>query len=346
MRSRPPGRVPVPVLAAAAVAGVGLELAALELAGLRLTGLDPAALGLGRGPGPALAAHGLGVALLAPALLHIVSPGRAPARGEALFVLVQCLFLPLLGPLLLGLVHGVVVRLPRFREAAGEFIVHRTARGENVTGRLEAPLEAPLLDLLRELDVEHRRRVVLSVSSLDPARAIPILREALRDPDEEVRLFAYGVLSRHEDHLNRQILALQAAPATTSAERAAAAARLGDLYHEFCYLGLAGTQLQRFYLERAAAAYADALALDPEQPRVELKRARVHIRLRDPERAEEALVAAIVGGLPVAETMPWQAEIYFLRGELNLMRGMLQALRREPAIPDRMRRVAAYWRTA
>jgi hypothetical protein len=74
------------------------------------------------------------------------------------------------------------------RATPGEPSSSIAPRPQNVTGLLEAPLEAPLLDLLRVLDVERRRRAVLSLSDLDPRRSIPILREALRDPDEEVRL--------------------------------------------------------------------------------------------------------------------------------------------------------------
>lgn len=340
MRCMPAGRSRLLGLAFVCAAAIGwiLELAALRLA-------------LAGGPlVPALLAHLAAAALVTPALVRATpEAAREDERAEALFVLVHCLFLPVLGPLLVLVLHAIVVRLPR-HEAPGErFIVHRTAAGKNVTGLLEAPLEAPLLDLLRVLDVERRRRAVLSLSDLDPRRSIPILREALRDPDEEVRLFAYGILSAHEDHLNRQILALLASisgPEGAGEASAAVETRLGDLYHEFGYLGLAGPQIQRFYLERAVECYERALMQEPEQPRVLLKLGRVFIRLRLPDRAEEALVAAILAGLPVVETMPWQAEIYFLRGERLLMQGLLQVMRREPAVPERMRRVVAFWRTA
>ena len=334
------GRSRLRGLAAGLAAAFGwlLELTALRLA-------------IAGGPlVPALLAHLAAAVLVTPALVRATPEAAGEdERAEALFAFVHCLFLPVLGPLLVLVLHAIVVRLPR-HEAPGErFIVHRTAAGKNATGILEAPLEAPLLDLLRVLDVERRRRAVLSLSDLDPRRSIPILREALRDPDEEVRLFAYGILSAHEDHLNRQILALLASisgPQGAGEASAAVEARLGDLYHEFGYLGLAGSQIQRFYLGRAVECYERSLMQEPEQPRVLLKLARVFVRLRLPDRAEEALVAAILGGLPVVETMPWQAEVYFLRGEQLLMQGLLQVMRREPAVPERMRRPIAFWRTA
>jgi hypothetical protein len=119
--------------------------------------------------------------------------------------------------------------------------------------------------------------------------------------------------------------------------------QLGDLYHEFCHLGLVGPPIKTFYLGRAVECYERSLAIDPVQPRVQLKRARALLRLNQPDRAESALVEATLGGLPVVEIMPWQAEVYFQRGEIELLSGLVQAMRREKVVAPAIRKAIEFW---
>ena len=259
--------------------------------------------------GSALASIGLfaaGAALAGWPLLRLGGPVRA---GNALLVFALALFIPVLGPVGLG---AVLVVRARFRPAPRERA--RLSEAPPLPGQ---PLVAggrrfgpgALEGILRHAaDPDARMRVVLACRQLRTRSAVALLRLALRDPADDVRLLAYAVLDARERALQVEIQAL-----SRDADRArspAADARLAELYWELAYQELVEGELHTFCLERALEHARQALRA-AAVPRMALVAGRALLRLRRPAEARAFLVDACQRGLPLEVVGPYLAEAGF-----------------------------------
>jgi hypothetical protein len=224
--------------------------------------------------GLALAAllHGLAVVGVVP-LLNAAARGFALSRPTPLAV-VTALFVPVLGPL--GL-WALFRALGRSAHAAGLGAPPTITRLPSLPADAPEPVGEPLgmgalaARIRYSRDANTRLKSVLATRRLDGACATQLLRAALRDSHEDVRLLAYALLEdreRQADATVRDLLAtLAAAP---PARRAAINERLANAYWELCYQGLVAGELESFSLARALehldAAGASAAVISTANP--------------------------------------------------------------------------------
>ena len=319
-----------------AVSATAAELAAaLALAG----GPSPAALLL------ALALHGAGV-LLAARLLDGVARACALPPVTPVAV-VAALFLPVVGPLGLGVLLRAMGRRARAATAgpppritlrpelpaaapvpavarAGDANIAGAGRATGTTsdgsagsgdphGHLGPGALAARLRFAREPDA--RVRAVLATRRLDGARATPLLRAALRDQHEDVRLLAYALLEDRERQGDATIRALLAALAVAAPDRRAALnEQLAHAYWELCYQQLVAGELEAFSLARALE-HLDAATGDlPERNGARwLLRGRVLLRQGAGASARAALEESRRCGVPARTVDPYLAESLYLQ---------------------------------
>jgi hypothetical protein len=300
-----------------------------------------AALALGGAPSAAAlvlagALHALGV-WLAVRLLDGVAralalPPVTPVAGVA------ALFLPVVGPLGLGLLLRAVAgraraaragappritRMPELPAAApveigpdgGAALGEAAARGAD--GELHSHLGPGALSarLRFARDPGTRVRAVLATRRLDGALATPLLRGALRDHHEDVRLLAYALLEDRERQGDATIRALLAALAVAAPpQRAALHERLANAYWELCYQQLVAGELEAFVLTRALE-HLDAAAGDlPEKSGARwLLRGRVLLRQGAGAMARAALDESRRCGMPSRTVDPYLAESQYLQ---------------------------------
>jgi hypothetical protein len=163
-------------------------------------------------------------------------------------------------------------------------------------------------------DARARVRAVLATRRLEGVRATPLLRQALRDGHEDVRLLAYALLEDRErqgDALIRRLLAaLAAAP---EALRAGVHEQLANAYWELCYQQLVAGELESFALSRAlehldAAGTAAGVRASARW----LLRARVLLRQGNAVAARAALEESRRRGMPARTIDPYMVETFFV----------------------------------
>ncbi len=236
---------------------------------------------------------------------------------------VTAIFLPIVGPLGLGLLLRAVARgartrgrslpptitlLPSLPAAAPETAGETLGIGA-VASRLRF---AP--------DSGARVRAVLATRRLDGARAVPLLREALRDRQEDVRLLAYALLEdreRQADATVRGLLAALALAGPPSSQAAVLHDRLANAYWEMCYQELVAGELESFALARVVEHLDAAAATGGPTAARWLLRARVLLRRGDAAGAREALDESRRAGMPARTVDRYVAEVAFVERSVD-----------------------------
>ncbi len=184
---------------------------------------------------------------------------------------------------------------------------------------------AGLIPLLyRVADPQWRKEALLGCRGLDDKQAIPILRTALADPADEVRLLAHLLLTSKERKLSQQLdhlLNLDKDPDPDGDRQE----KLAGLYWDFVYLELSTGEVAQHLLHQALSCIQAAIASLPSASRY-LLRARLQIALGQLQEAKESLSAAHNLGMPQDNIAIHYAEIAFREGCYKEVKSQLDSL--------------------
>jgi hypothetical protein len=155
-------------------------------------------------------------------------------------------------------------------------------------------------------------RVVLACRQLRTRASVGLLRLALRDPVDDVRLLAYAVLDAREREIQVEIQALSSRLAAPGERPLPLSlhARLAELYWELVYQELVGGELLAHCLDKVLDHTGRALAAR-DMPRMAFLAGRALLRLGRPGEARTALIGAFERGLPMEILGPYLAEAAF-----------------------------------
>lgn len=258
---------------------------------------------------------------------------RAPrGHGLALFFCIG-FFIPVLGSL--GLLALVRLGLCRHRSAAEDWMLAIETAPLPARPRPESRFPRQRQGLLVEVLAhsprpERRLESILRTRHLENRDAIPILRQGLKDAEDEVRLLSFALIDGKEKAINARIQELQScleAPASADSEARA------QLHHELAQqhwalvdAGLAQGNLSQHALERAlvhAQAASEAL---PHDAGLRLLLGRICLRLGEERAARQHLEAARELGLPRSKVAPYLAELAFQRGDYHEVESQIEQL--------------------
>jgi hypothetical protein len=297
--------VPAPGARALARDALAASLLICEAAGL-------AGAWLGRS-GSALALHAL-VLPLAFTLVRCCRPESwhwLAALAPALLVLA----LPGVGALVL-----IFVMLPawqRPRQDRSSILLDVGSSQELESGTVPAAAPRAIRDVLASsAGLAERLDAVLAVRRLPARSAVPILRLAFADHNEDVRLLAFADLERRESKLRARIqetrAALACAAELPSYGRAHLQHRLAQDHWELVDGGFVHGALELRVLERAAE-FAEASLGSHSIGSAAVLLARVALRQRRPELAWRWLEEAERSGVSRAVSAPLFAEAAYLQ---------------------------------
>lgn len=277
-----------------------------------------------------LLAHALACGLLTLVLLLLL-PSRYRGRTllTALFLFTLQFAIPFLGSL--GVFTGVLLALylPR--------TVHDTPWQE--VGIPELPFqpvnmdqqiiysEGGLRQILHEAgSIDKRLKALLATRQMAERDAVELLREALKDPADDVRLLAYSMLEQKEEALINQARRLHIALDDPDSENPSRLQRrLAQVWWETAYLGLAQGGLRSYYLDsarRLLMGLTDSVAIHSDW----LLLGRVELALGNITGARRAFDHALDRGAPQELILPYQAEVAFLERDFQRVRFCLARL--------------------
>lgn len=298
-------------------------------------------------PLPALAWHA--IAALSSAFAGIrISRGVPDARPAFAGIVSGALVLTLPALGFLGLVWIVLPHLAAPRRAARDNVLELELpafhQRESVSFDAARNSRAIEDELAPERPIEQRVRSVMALRRMDPQRAVPLLRIALGDPSEDVRLLAYAILERREKQIRSRITAAltELREGATPAARATLLRNLANDHWELVYGEFSEGEGQALQLEQAAHWAETALAAGFDGT-VALLFARVRLKQQRPEAAWQLIVAAERAGVATGVCAPLLAEAAFLMRNFDAIPRLLARVADDPMQPPRLEPVAQFW---
>lgn len=327
-----------PVSLIVVLAGLALELLAGYLLAVQ-SAVWPAA------PWTAAAAHLLAAALVALGVSGLLPVRyRQPPVGALAFLFSVAFFVPILGTI--GLLTALPMGLHSAR--APETAIWQRRRIPDLPYRPMRVatdtifLRDGLMSVLTHSgDRARRQEAVLGCRYLNPRQAVPVLRTALSDSADDVRLLAYSMLAGKEGALEEQI-----GERLTEVERHPGDGELheelAELYWEYAYLDLARAGLRGLVLDRALHHVDVALEAGQDPGRL-LMRGRICTATARYDEARDALQAAEDMGIGADKIAPHRAELWFRRGEYSRVPDELRRLSVHAQRDPNLNPLVAYW---
>lgn len=291
--------------------------------------------------------HGLASALLSGGVwLLLPKRYKYPLPWSLLFIFSLSFFVPLLGALGVAAAVFPALFLPRRRN-------EQVWQAQGVPELPFRPLERKqelmfsdggLQDVLRHAPDPETRITALFATRRMPGRdSIPILKMALRDPSDDVRLLAYSMLDQRESQVNQRIEAgLASLASTEGTQKAAAHGNLANWFWELAYLGLAQGSVLEHVLLQAAEHIDAALAIEASGERY-LLAGRIALERGLLDTAYALFQMAEEAGLPATQLIPFRAELAFNRRRFGEVTEALSGLSDEMLQRPQFAALARYW---
>ncbi|WP_460132200.1 HEAT repeat domain-containing protein [Pseudomonas sp. S1_E04] len=274
--------------------------------------------------------HGLACLMLCAAVwLLLPARYRAPLPWSPLFIFSLAFFVPVIGTL--GVIASIfpALYLPRKRDQQGWQAVGIPSLPFRAKAQTRTPIFADggLQDVLRHApDPDQRLAALLATRRMPGKEAVPILKLALGDPSDDVRLLAYSMLDKQESDINLHIqMCLEQLAGTSPRTAGPVHSMLARWYWELAYLGLAQGSVLEHVLNQASEHAEQGLAAG-ESGELFLLAGRIALQRGENERAEELLHKAQENGLGAAQLLPFHAELAFEAGRYHEIPGLLASL--------------------
>ncbi|MEI8620756.1 protein PelE [Pseudoalteromonas sp. B129b] len=188
-----------------------------------------------------------------------------------------------------------------------------------------------------------RLSAVMAARHMSDSQAIPILKLALKDLEDDIRLLAYSTLDGKETKLNEKISLYQQEIVVTTKQPKLShlQKQLAELYWELSYLGLAQGALRKYVLEKAEALAQQSIE-HVKTPATFIFLGRISLALDKYEIAHEYLLKATEFGMARRHVLPYKAEVAFCMNKFDDCKRYLKELPEQPKGSE-LRHLQEYW---
>jgi len=296
----------------------------------------------------ALLCHLIASAVAAYILLKIIVPDHNEARVKICILFFLIIFyLPVLG--LIGLILAIpsvagrsakpekpnfVMSVNKIRDLPSE---------STVTGGQPVNLHS-LYDLYRSRNSDRRLQAVYATLKLKDRDAIPLLRTALGDPVDDIRLLAYALLDRKEYRLSKRIEKFkQELEKKENSRKKQLYRQIANDYWELAHLGLVQGEAKKHVLNMAYEYVELGLGYSSQDSGLLLQYAQILLRLGNYKQAFEQFKKAEVLGIEHISLLAYYAEIAFCSRRYHEVKQLMTEIELPSAYPL-LTTTARFWR--
>jgi hypothetical protein len=297
----------------------------------------------------ALFLHFIASVVAAFAFTKIILLRHDPAVVKiSIFFFVLIFYLPVLGliglilaiPFVANTAHGkpqrqnLLMKVNKIRDLPSEATV---TGGQPVTSH-------SLYDLYRSRNPDKRLQAVYATLKLKDRDAIPLLRLALGDAVDDIRLLAYALLDRKEYRLSKSIeKAKQDLDKQDLSRRKQLYRQIANDYWELAHLGLVQGEAKNHVLGMAYKYIELGLGHSPQDSGLLFQYAQILLRLGKYSQALEQFQKAEVSGIEYVSLLTYYAEIAFYTRRYHDVKQLMTEVELPAAYPL-LTTAARFWR--
>jgi len=294
----------------------------------------------------ALILHVLSASLFPFALYQLLPVPYRQNKVIFSFLFLMCWLVPVVSGigLLLSLSMGLYYTKPI------EVEVTRTVHAEDLpedilqSVQLAQYNEGSVIGILESSSIEEQRiKAVLNTRQMTDQEAIPILKMALLDPVDEVRLLAYSMLDKKEKNIGHAIHQQIQTLDNSASNPVRVHLRLAESYWELSYLGLVTGQAKLHVLNDAYEQIKLAIKMNTQDGATYFLQARIALALNDYKVAELSLKQALALGMNFAQVAPYQAELAFVTRQFDKIEQYIGSIDKTAKDNDVMAEVVKQW---
>lgn len=241
-----------------------------------------------------------------------------------------------------------------FREA---LFRHREPDYWQTTPRAELPFTTPkgrvatkvdsrgfTEHLLYSKDNDDLYRKVLAAANIQTALSVTTLKQAMRHPDERIRLTAYKTLDKKVSDLNREIQSLEKRVVTSDTKESSNTwLQIASNYWELLTIERGEPVARKQLLKKASEAAIQAVAVLPINRNAHFLLGRVSLMQGDTRRAKVALERSMALGMPNDKVLPQLAEAAFMVRDYRKVKELLSKLDPATRSYPPLSNVSEYW---
>ncbi|WP_456460144.1 hypothetical protein [Desulfurobacterium sp.] len=230
-----------------------------------------------------------------------------------LTVLMFNLLIPVAGCLFLIVIFVIVARFKKETTIKAKKLPIRDITLEKIKVKSRKLGEAALTQLIKSKRVNNEHALLIMGNFINP-QTVEAAKTALFSDNDEIRLYAFAILSKLEKEIDDKISFLKGKLQKTENDREKAMIHfeLASLYWDMVYLRVADKELMPFIIKEALNHIQHSLKLYTT-PEIELLAGKIYLKLKEREKAKKFLSSAFSQGdkLMKMKVVPYLAEIAF-----------------------------------
>jgi hypothetical protein len=290
-----------------------------------------------------LLSHFAACGILAPGLLLLLPPSyRKDKWISLLLVLGLSTPLPIAGPALVLLFTQYILKLDHRHKLESNYYFGDRQFSSGTEQSTGNSLTRSLIEHLRSPDIEVRRNAVLAARRLDFKSAIPILRMAQQDGDEQVRIFARNTLGQITEAFEVSLKAMEDTDFNPQ-QHLDRVMFVAEQFRDYVDLGLVTEGGKKTHLDRLIRLLSQSLAADPGNEKVLCLLLKFCILARDIDQARIHLITLMTLAPSPEVTLPWELELHFESRDWQSLSERLTTIRRSHSQDPHLMKIYNFW---
>jgi HEAT repeats len=291
-----------------------------------------------------LLSHLVACGLLTPGFLLLLPPAYRRDKGISIMLILGLAApLPVVGPGLVLLFSQYLLKLDRLPKLDSSYFFGDRQYSSGANQSVGNSLTRSLLVHLRSPNVEVRRNAVLAARQLDFSSAIPILRLAQQDSDEQVRIFARNTLGQITETLEGSLKAMES-PNLNPQQKLDRVLFVGEAFRAYVELGLMTEGNRKSHMDKLIGLLSQSLTAEPDNEKLLCLLLKFCLRAGDIDQARIHLRALQKLAPSPDVTLPWELALCFEDRDWPSLKEMLTSLRRNHSQDPQLMKIYNFWR--